>query len=70
MHKPQSHSVWKMQYKITVFSTYLEYVSDVASFTGHSQSLSCSSGENFSLQDKIWEWPKNEAMSKEVTHVM
>ena len=32
--------------KITVFSTYLEYVSEVASFTGHSQTLSRSHGEN------------------------
>ena len=34
----------------------------LASFPGHSKILSCSHGENSTeLQDKIWEWPGNEA---------
>ena len=40
----------------------------VASSPGHSQILSHSSGENqvsLQLQDKIWEWPGNEASMRD-----
>ena len=36
---------------------------DIASFLGHSQILSCRVNFSPLLQDKLWEWPVNEATS-------
>ena len=65
-----SEPEWVNQKQITGINIRYS-VRDIPSlFPGNSQILSGSGGENFSpqLQDKIWEWPGNEARVYLGTH--